>query len=163
MLIADYDIVFQEVPDETTLALNISECPHHCPGCHSAYLRQPVGDVLTREKLQSLIERYPYITCVSIQGGDRDYHEVEQVAQWIHQQGYKTCWYTGSKALPDDLQLQYFDFIKVGPYIEALGGLRSPQTNQRFYRIEHLSASSTADTASAHHILHDETYRFYTK
>ena len=27
MLVADYDIVFQEVPDETTLALNISDCP----------------------------------------------------------------------------------------------------------------------------------------
>ena len=75
MLVADYDIVFQEVPDETTLALNISDCPHHCPGCHSSYLWQPVGDVLTPEWLQPLIDRYPYITCVSIQGGDRDYHE----------------------------------------------------------------------------------------
>ena len=114
MLVADYDIVFQEVPDETTLALNISDCPHHCPGCHSSYLWQPVGDVLTPEWLQLLIERYPYITCVSIQGGDRDYHEVERVAQWVHMQGKK---------------------IKVGPYIEALGGLKSKTTNQRFYRV----------------------------
>ena len=137
MLVADYDIVFQEVPDETSLALNISDCPHHCPGCHSSYLWQPVGDVLTRVWLQALLDRYPYLTCVSIQGGDRDYHEVERVAQWVKECGLKTCWYTGFKKLPDDLQLQFFDYVKVGPYIEALGGLKSKTTNQRFYRVEH--------------------------
>ena len=29
-------IVFQEIPDEVTLAINISGCPCHCPGCHFA-------------------------------------------------------------------------------------------------------------------------------
>ncbi|MBO4362126.1 MAG: 4Fe-4S cluster-binding domain-containing protein [Paludibacteraceae bacterium] len=150
MLVADYDIVFQEVPNETTLALNISDCPHHCPGCHSSYLWQPVGDVLTTEWLQSMLERYPYLTCVSIQGGDRDYHEVEHYAAWIKQHGFKSCWYTGFAKLPDDLRLNCFDFIKVGPYIEALGGLRSKTTNQRFYRV--------ADGA-----LHDMTDVFWTE
>ena len=89
--------------------------------------------LLTPEWLQRLIDRYPYITCVSIQGGDRDYHEVERVAQWVHKQGKKTCWYTGFAKLPEDLQMQCFDYIKVGPYIEALGGLKSKTTNQRFY------------------------------
>lgn len=32
------DIVFQEFPDEVTLAINLSNCPCHCPGCHSSYL-----------------------------------------------------------------------------------------------------------------------------
>ena len=32
------DIVFQEFPDEVTLAINISECPCRCPGCHSQFL-----------------------------------------------------------------------------------------------------------------------------
>ena len=31
-------IVFQEIPDEVTLSINISNCPCHCPGCHSNYL-----------------------------------------------------------------------------------------------------------------------------
>ena len=136
MLVADYDIVFQEVPNETSLALNISDCPHHCPGCHSMYLWQPVGDVLTEEWLQQQLARYPYLTCVSIQGGDRDYHEVERLARWIKQHGLKSCWYTGFARLPEDLQYGCFDFIKVGPYIELMGGLRSPSTNQRFYRVE---------------------------
>ena len=30
------EVVFREFPDEVTLALNISGCPNHCPGCHSS-------------------------------------------------------------------------------------------------------------------------------
>ena len=29
-----------------------------------------------------------------------------------------------------------FDYIKLGPYIESLGGLKSPTTNQRLYKRE---------------------------
>ena len=158
MLVADYDIVFQEVPDETTLALNISDCPHHCPGCHSAYLWQPVGDELKEEWLESMLKRYPYLTCVSIQGGDRDYHEVERVAEWVHKHGVKTCWYTGFRSLPSDLKLEHFDFVKVGPYIEALGGLKSKTTNQRFYRV---TKSDDAGSSTAVYTLHDLTSVFW--
>lgn len=159
MLVADFDIVFQEVPNETTLALNISDCPHHCPGCHSSYLWQPVGDMLTEEWLRGQLDRYPYLTCVSIQGGDRDYHEVERVAGWVKLQGLKSCWYTGFNHLPDDLQMQHFDYIKVGSYVEALGGLNKRTTNQRFYRVELLPDSSN----TYHYELHDITEVFWKK
>ena len=36
-------VVFQEIPDEVTLAVNLSGCPCRCPGCHSRYLWQDVG------------------------------------------------------------------------------------------------------------------------
>lgn len=39
----DYDIVFQEVPGEVSLALNISNCPFKCEGCHSPHLRENIG------------------------------------------------------------------------------------------------------------------------
>ena len=32
---AGYDIVFQEIPDEVTLAISLTNCPNRCPGCHS--------------------------------------------------------------------------------------------------------------------------------
>jgi len=32
--------------------------------------------------------------------------------------------------------LPCFDYIKLGEYIKELGGLNTPSTNQRFYRIE---------------------------
>ena len=43
----NYDIVFQEFPDEVTLAINLSLCPNGCPGCHSAYLKDDIGEELT--------------------------------------------------------------------------------------------------------------------
>lgn len=39
----DARVVFQEIPDEITLAINISNCPCHCKGCHSQYLAEDIG------------------------------------------------------------------------------------------------------------------------
>ncbi len=132
---ADYDIVFQEVPDETTLALNLSGCPHRCEGCHSAYLQQDVGEPLTTEVIDRLLARYSGVTCVGLMGGDGDLQAVEQMAAYIHTLGLRTAWYTGRTTLPDGWHLEHFDYIKIGPYIKALGGLKSQKTNQRLYRV----------------------------
>ncbi len=133
---ADYDIVFQEVPDETTLALNLSGCPHRCEGCHSAYLQQDVGEPLTTEVIDRLLERYSGATCVGLMGGDGDLQAVEEMAAYIHTLGLHVAWYTGRTTLPDGWHLEHFDYIKIGPYIQALGGLKSPNTNQRLYRVK---------------------------
>ncbi len=147
---ADYDIVFQEVPDETTLALNLSGCPHRCEGCHSPQLREDIGEELTPAALDRLLERYTGVTCVGLMGGDGDLQAVEQMAAYIHTLGLRTAWYTGRTTLPDGWHLEHFDYIKIGPYIEALGGLKSPDTNQRFYHVEEGE-------------LHDITYRFWRR
>lgn len=44
MKYVDTKIVFQELPNEITLAINISGCPCACIGCHSSYLSQDIGD-----------------------------------------------------------------------------------------------------------------------
>ena len=36
-------ICLQEVPDEISLSLAISNCPCHCDGCHSKYLWEDCG------------------------------------------------------------------------------------------------------------------------
>jgi anaerobic ribonucleoside-triphosphate reductase activating protein len=38
------------------------------------------------------------------------------------------------ETIPTDLNLDYFDYIKVGPYKKDLGGLRNPNTNQKLYK-----------------------------
>ena len=50
-------ITFSEVPDEVTLCINISNCPCHCKGCHSAYLAEDIGEELTFEVLQTPIQK----------------------------------------------------------------------------------------------------------
>jgi anaerobic ribonucleoside-triphosphate reductase activating protein len=136
----NYSVVFQEVPDEVTLAINISGCPNKCKGCHSPYLMENTGDILSHEVLASLLNRYKNaITCVCFMGGDSEPKAIEELSFFIRRltdNRMKTAWYSGKRSLPQDCSLGYFDYIKLGPYVEELGGLDSPFTNQHFYRIE---------------------------
>lgn len=138
MKVASFEIVFQEVPGEVTLALNISGCPNRCKGCHSPHLWEDTGEELTTELLEALVNRYyPGITCVCFMGGDQNPEYVAQLAKHVHDTyGIKTAWYSGREFPLNDSGLEMYDFVKIGPYVEALGGLKSPTTNQRFYRRE---------------------------
>ena len=133
MKVASFDIVFQEIPGEVTLALNLSNCPCHCPGCHSQHLAQDIGEPVTEELLDSLTGRYKgLITCVAFMGGDADPEEVFKWADYVRP--LKTAWYSGRTIFPKDPRT--LDYVKLGPYIESLGGLKSPTTNQRLYKRE---------------------------
>lgn len=136
----DFDIVFQEIPDEVTLAINLSNCPHRCAGCHSPQLQQNIGKELNESTLSDLLCRYEKsITCVCFMGGDATPDEVSRLAAFVRQKWdrrIKTAWYSGCESLREKASANSFDFIKLGPYIESLGGLNSKTTNQRLYRIE---------------------------
>ena len=133
----NYDIVFQEIPDEVTLAVNLTGCPCHCPGCHSPHLWEDIGEALDEETLRLICADYPGdVTCVCLMGGDGDPVAVERLCAFIKQSlGLRSAWWSGRPALPEGLDLDHFDYLKTGPYIEALGGLKNPQTNQRLYRV----------------------------
>ena len=135
----DTDIVFQELPDEVTLAVNLSGCPCRCPGCHSSHLWGDGGCELTDEALDSLIEQqHQDITAVSFMGGDAAPLEVNRLASHIRQRfpHLHTSWWSGRTVLSPAVDLGNFDYIKLGPYLAHLGGLRSPRTNQRLYRVQ---------------------------
>ncbi len=136
--IYSYDIVCQEVPDEVSLAVNISGCPNLCPGCHSPWLWSDEGEEMTEEMMGNLIGKYcNAITCVCFMGGDANPRQIEAMAKWIKAKypGLKTAWYSGKQTLPEGFDIMSMDYIKLGPYIEELGGLQSPTTNQAIYRI----------------------------
>ena len=40
-----------------------------------------------------------------------------------------------SEEISNKIDRENFDYIKVGPYVEELGGLKSEKTNQRLYRV----------------------------
>ena len=132
----NYDIVFQEFPDEVTLAINLSLCPNGCPGCHSAYLKDDIGEELTEERLFALLDDVEgEVTCVGFMGGDNDPAAVERLAQAVKQRfgdRLKTGWYSGRDEWPADRAA--FNYVKLGPYRAEQGPLKSPTTNQRLYR-----------------------------
>ena len=130
----DTSIVFSEIPDEIAMALNISQCASSCPGCHSPYLREDIGDELTDEVLIELIKKNPGVTCVCFMGGDND---IDRLCELARRSPIRTAWYTGSKEEEIDFYKVgwFFDYIKVGPYIESFGPINNPNTNQRLYEI----------------------------
>lgn len=136
----NHDIVFQEFPDEVTLAINLSRCPNGCPGCHSAYLQGDVGEVLTSDRLFGLIENYRgEVTCVGLMGGDNAPLTVMRLLDDVKQQyggQLRTGWYSGRAKLPDGFRPECFDYVKLGPYRADCGPLRERTTNQRLYCVE---------------------------
>ena len=154
----NYDITFQEIPDEITLCINISNCPCHCIGCHSSYLAEDIGEKLTLDKIYKLIENNEGITCICFMGGDSSPKEIDMFARCIKDlYDIKVAWYSGRQELSKYINLKCFDFIKLGPYIEEFGPLNSKTTNQRFYQV---IKSHYEDGTSGYELL-DTTYKFH--
>lgn len=128
-------ITFQEVPNEVALTFTISNCPYHCPGCHSPWLQQDIGDELTKDVILSYLDKYQgVITCVCLMGDGNDYVAIRSIVQMVRSFGLKTCVYTGGHR--NDVELYDFpDYFKEGAYIEKLGGLSSSSTNQRMWKL----------------------------
>lgn len=134
----NFDIVFAEFPDETTLAINLTGCPNRCPGCHSPHLQDDTGEPLDAATLQALLTRYgTMITCVGFMGGDGDPEAVDRLAAGVRQSHpqLRIGWYSGRSEVPAAIRPEHFDYLKLGPWIAGRGALSAPTTNQRFYRI----------------------------
>lgn len=147
-------VVFQEIPDETTLSVNISRCPCHCPGCHSQYLAEDIGEPLDAGAIDAFVRDYGKdITCIAFMGGDAEPWTVNELARYVRERypRFRTAWYSGRLRISSQIDKTNFDYIKIGPYIAHLGPLNSPTTNQRLYKRE-------ADGK-----LTDITHRFWKK
>lgn len=134
----DTQVTFAEIPDEVSLCINISNCPIGCPGCHSSYLANDIGELLTEETLQQLIKKNKGITCLCFMGGDIAPDEVNRLAGYVRQTypHLKIGWYSGREWFSIFAEYKNFDYLKLGPYIKKLGGLTSPKTNQRLYKVD---------------------------
>lgn len=154
----DTKVTFAEVPNEISLCINISNCPCKCPNCHSSYLAEDIGTALSEDRLLSLINKNRGITCICLMGGDINPTEIDSIAGYIKVNfSIKTAWYSGRQELSKDINLENFDFIKLGPYIEELGPLNSKTTNQRFYVVERLYCGND----NYKYDLKDITYKFW--
>jgi anaerobic ribonucleoside-triphosphate reductase activating protein len=134
----DSKVTFTEIPDEITLCINISNCPCHCEECHSSYLAEDIGKSLNLEALTNLIDSNNGISCVCIMGGDANPSEVDDIAQDIKEYypELKVAWYSGRQELSKEIELENFNYIKLGPYIKDKGPLNCRTTNQVMLEID---------------------------
>lgn len=147
------EVVFVEIPNEITLAINISGCKIRCPDCHSKYLWDDIGDELTTDALNTVIEENDGVSCVCFMGGK--FNEIKKLLEFIQNNhpSLRVAWYTGESELPrDNGLLELLDYIKIGPYINDKGGLDSKGTNQRMYEV--------VSDKNGRRILNDITYKF---
>ena len=129
-------VTFSEIPDEVSLVINLSNCPYHCPACHSKELWEDVGTRLDIGKLIDLITANKGISCVCFMGGDSDLEELYNLFKFMpllftH---LKVAWYTGRENVPKDLPP--IDYIKIGPYKEEFGPINVSTTNQKMYKFD---------------------------
>lgn len=131
-------VVFEEIPNEITLAINITNCPCKCPGCHSKFLWEDVGTELTMEEIDRLIEKNDGITTICFMGGDAEPEVIMALAEYVHEiKQLKVGWYSGRDEYYQGINFDWFDFIKLGHYDDKFGPLNKETTNQKLFKINH--------------------------
>lgn len=148
----DYYIVFEEIPDKVTLAVNITNCQNRCVGCHSPELRENIGTELTKEEIDKMIKENDGINCFLFMGEGNDKEALLELAKYVKDNyNIDVALYSGRESVEEKL-FYVFDFVKIGPYIEEFGPLNKKTTNQRLYHSIHDGAGFT---------LYDITNKFW--
>lgn len=137
----DTQIVFQEIPDEISLGVNISNCTHNCPGCHSPELRQNIGTELDFSAVDRLIEENDGITCFLLLGEGNDEEALKNVILYIKEKylNLKIGLYSGRENVDEDFYWDKLDYLKIGPYVKEWGPLNCSATNQRLYGVVNIN------------------------
>lgn len=131
----DTQVVFREIPDEITLAINVSNCQHHCEGCHSPYLREDIGEELTVEVLDKLLEKNDGVSCVCFMGEGNDPEALHKLILHLKEKdkSLAVALYSGADDVTDEFYWENLDYIKIGHYNSECGPLDNENTNQRLY------------------------------
>lgn len=127
-------VTFAEIPTEVTLAINITNCTHNCIGCHSPELRQDIGEPLTVEILEKLLDKNRGVSCVLLLGEGNNLEELKTLVETAKRTiSLKFALYSGAESLPNEIWM-LFDYVKIGAYNKNAGPLTNKRTNQRLYR-----------------------------
>jgi len=131
----DTSITFEEIPDEVTLCINISNCQNNCKGCHSPYLKQNIGSLLDFRALDGLLEKNDGVTCLCFMGEGNDENALRNDISYLREKypEIKVALYSGREDVSEDFYWENLDYLKIGPYMESMGPLNSTTTNQRLY------------------------------
>lgn len=131
---SDCNVGFEEIPERVSLNIFTTHCPFLCEGCHSPELREDTGTELTPEVLETLLHKYRGVNCVTFMGDGHNPNDVVKLGRYLKSAypNLDIAVYSGQEKYDDYFEL--FDFIKLGPYIQELGGLDVKTTNQRMFK-----------------------------
>ena len=134
----EFGLSEREVPGEISICVYLSGCCHKCRNCHYPLLQEKDYGERLMDYYKDIIELYrKQATCVCFLGEgantDIEHNEFRLVVQYARLHGLKTCLYSGRDVGVEEW-MQMFDYVKVGSYIEELGGLENRNTNQVFWQ-----------------------------
>ena len=130
-------VVFQEVPDEVSLAFTVSGCPLRCEGCHSQDTwPKHSGQPMSNQQFSNYLALYRgLVTCVLFFGGEWSPDALIEKLKIARKNGLKTCLYSGFESLPKRIT-RHLTYLKTGPWLSERGGLNAVGTNQTFIEVK---------------------------
>ena len=162
-------ITLNEVPDHVAFYFEIGNCTQNCPHCHSPHLTvQQTLAFTSIEDMERMAERAAEqgANAIALMGGttngipDEDLITILRTLSCI----LPVCLYSGSDDEERDkaiTQKSGATWLKTGSYQEERGGLSSPTTNQRFYKLEdHFVFDNNDVLIQRDTIFHDITHLF---
>lgn len=161
-------ITLTEIPDRITYFIELGNCTQHCAGCHSSYLADTVISPPDLAGVERMAERAAEqgANAIALMGGttngipDEDLITILRTLSCI----LPVCLYSGSDDEERDkaiTQKSGATWLKTGSYQEERGGLSSPTTNQRFYKLEdHFVFDNNDVLIQRDTIFHDITHLF---
>ena len=109
----DSYVVFEEIPNKVSLALNITNCQNRCIGCHSPELRMDGGKVLDKKEIDTLIEQNFGINCFLFMGEGKDFDTLIQLAKYVKEtHKIDVAIYSGRNDV-EDIFYDVFDYLKL--------------------------------------------------
>lgn len=134
----DAFVVFEEIPDKVSLAINITNCQNRCKGCHSPELRCDIGRELTNKEIDNLIKDNDGINCIIFMGEGNDINGIVKLAEHIKNTYHEMALaiYSGRESVEQKIW-ENFDYVKIGSYMEEFGPLNKETTNQKLYEVRH--------------------------
>lgn len=142
--IASTGITFSEIPDRTAYYFEIGSCMKCCPCCHSPHLRYYMAPNTPLSVMETKAENAAEqgADAILLMGGTTNRLHESAIIQILRRLSVilPVCLYSGSDDAERDRDLAErgnATWLKTGNYKAELGGLTSPTTNQRFYRIDH--------------------------
>lgn len=165
-------ITWNEVPEKMAYYLELGECYQNCPNCHSPHLRCKLDKYTQLEEVLSKAGQAidDGANAIVVMGGTTsralNKSELIELLQGLSHIA-PTCLYSGSRDAEADKEVAIdggCTWVKTGPYLEALGGLESTRTNQRFYKLENIArVDKEGYVQKITPVWVDETHRFWKK